>query len=131
MRQPSVSVEWVDHTQTAIMIVFPERWDLHDFKEAFETVHALMASAPHTVHLITVLPARFLLPPQLFYKIPDIFQGIPENSGLHVVVGGGTLTRTLLGVAKRTFPHLIVNIRIAASRDDALQIVADATNPSV
>ena len=101
MTYQAISVTWDDDTQSVILIQFPHSWDIDDFIQAFDIAHSMMAEVEHTVHLISVLPRQFTIPPRLLLNLPAIFESIPVNSGTHFVIGGGMITKTLLGVARR------------------------------
>lgn len=128
MTYQAISVTWDDDTQSVILIQFPHSWDIDDFIQAFDIAHSMMAEAEHTVHLISVLPRQFTIPPRLLLNLPAIFESIPVNSGTHFVIGGGMIIKTLLGVSCRVFPHLVSNIKLIDSIETAREQILAATN---
>lgn len=119
-----IQVSWHDEHKTIMLQVFEGKWTLEDYYRLVDEAAALIRPLPHTVHIIADASRSALPPSQMVSGMRYALNKMPSNQGITVFVQPGTLASALIDLAKRFSPRAASTVFIAASREDALALIA-------
>jgi hypothetical protein len=124
-----IRVLWDDADRTTIRIEATEEWTWEDFDAAVAEAERMGASVPHRVYgLVSSAPESKIpgiIPAPSFLTIRDILQAHFRTVGLVVFVGVPQLAKIVISTFVSAYPELGQKIRLAASLDEARDIIAD------
>lgn len=90
-----IQIRWDDAERRIVRLEFQPGWTWDALKQAIQRVDELIASAPHTVHLLIDIRGAGGLPGDFMTRAGELFaQGEARpNEGDKVVIGAGPLIR--------------------------------------
>ena len=96
----SVSVQWDNSGNTAILYTFSGHWSWDEFRAAWKEGRALVSSVPHQVASILNLEGAAGIPSGMLVKGDYVFRSRLPNAGYVVLVSGGGLVNMLVTTFK-------------------------------
>ena len=96
----SVSVQWDNSGNTAILYTFSGRWSWDEFRAAWNDGRELVSSVPHQVASILNLENSAGIPSGILVKSDYVFRSRLPNAGYVVLVSGGGLVNMLVSTFK-------------------------------
>ena len=125
----SIITGWDNEEHTIIRRTYDETLLIDDMLETLPQVRDMVASQPQVVHIIHCFPERVRIPRDLLFTLHRLQNAMPDNTGLSVLVGGGTTARAMIALLRRLVPPIGRRLRLAASIEDAREIIAEAAHP--
>lgn len=83
----AISVDWDNDEKNAIRYEFSEKWTWSEFFAALDQDDEMIASVPHTVHLILDFRQARVVPPNPGAQFRSVAQQVSDQLGMIIVVG--------------------------------------------
>lgn len=123
-----IDVSWVNQAQTILLIAASGDWQWHDLSDALQRAHTLMDTAAGPVDWIIHnqdgnMPDNWLIYGRRLAKLSH-----PKTNRM-VFVGATYFMRSMVGIFTRIIPRLGQRMQFADTLDEALALLAAATQP--
>ncbi|HLA45457.1 MAG TPA: hypothetical protein VJZ27_18550, partial [Aggregatilineales bacterium] len=121
-----IQTDWDNEAHTIIRRTYGETLNIDEMLETLPVVQEMVAGESHVVHMVHCFPERVRIPRDLLFTLHRLQGAMPENTGLSVLVGGGTTARAMIALLRRLVPPIGRRLRLAASIEDARVVIAEA-----
>jgi hypothetical protein len=119
-----IQVNWDNAQHTVIREDYDPDWTWRDFEQAVADRKALLARHPHQIDVIISMMGQNDLPPNAMTRFRQAGESMPRNLGMTVIVGGGMITKFMIGTFSRIYPELNERFKIVDSLDEARAFLA-------
>lgn len=121
-----IKIVWDNDDHTIIRKVFTERWTWHDYGEALQTSHTMMAEHAHSIGIILDLSASNHVPANPLPALRErLAEGMPENWAGTAVVNGSFFVQSLAKIVNQGVGTVAQKVIIAASLNEARKRLAE------
>lgn len=118
--------DWYDDEQTVILAEIDGGWHFDDLLVIVAKVEDMMAMTDHIVDVILDYSEAKMPTGNLVSVVQELVKTERPQLGLVTLVGMGMFINTILEAALKIFSKELSNFRVAASVDDAIQLIEAA-----
>lgn len=123
----SISVSWYNEEKTIVKQIFHKGWTLAQYWDSVAVAHELIRSQPHTVYTITFVEGgKLVFPDGFITALRQASMQVPDNEGVHVVVGGGFVVNSLYKIGSAFSRENATRVHLVNTVEQAEKIIADA-----
>jgi hypothetical protein len=121
-----VMVTWDNPGRSILLHQFSGRWTWDEFyRVTYQQTRHLMFSTPNTVHIIADIDESSYTTSMsgALTQVQNIAFAYPDNWGVLILVDAHPFLKILMDLFKRNHPDLAERIFVAASRNEAYEII--------
>lgn len=117
--------DWYDSDHTIIRQIIEGEFTVDEVIKLRERNRLLFTSVSYPVYLLTIVKGTFHLPRDFMRALRTNQLQAEQNEGLHIIVGGGQLARSVYKIAKAVNPGMTLRFSFAGSVEEALTLIAE------
>lgn len=122
-----IHTRWFNDDRTILLETFQGSWSVADYQAMVDQAAAMLATVPHTVHIIVDATTSGRVPVNIISGITYAMKRVPANQGITVFVHVDVFINALIGLATRLNPRLGATLFSADTLDDALALIVQRT----
>lgn len=130
----AIDASWGNPEKTYVYLKVAGKWDWDEYQHSISLANNLIRSVDHPVCVITHMTdaQAQILPQNAFAQWHKSLRETPPNMRTLILVPGRPIVQIFIDMAHRLLGRLITfRFRMAATLEDALQLVDDAQDKTV
>ncbi len=131
----AIDIRWLNKDKTILIQSYSGMWTLREYRNAAESVYAMLNSVSHRVDIVVDLTDSATLTADLLtyarQEANEETVRIHNNQRRTTVVGASLLLRTMIEFASEAVPWVNPNAEYMDSMEEAIEFLEESTVPSV